>query len=115
MPKPRLIFIIDKDVGMGTCSACAAIFRIEGASKSIKHKLQKKFAKHVSEKHHGRNFRQAVMVAGSGLEDPVRERRYWIQGAYCLSQFSRGQKTTVTPNSQGVSNNFLAGSVEEGY
>ena len=65
MPKPRFIFIIDKDVGMGTCSACAAIFRIEGASKSIKHKLQKKFAKHVSEKHHGRNLRQAVMVAGS--------------------------------------------------
>jgi hypothetical protein len=62
MPKPRLIFIIDKDFGMGTCSACAAIFRVAGASKSVKHKLQKKFAKHASENHPGEEFSQAVMV-----------------------------------------------------
>jgi hypothetical protein len=61
MHKARFIFIIDKDVGMGTCSVCAAIFRVEGASK-IKHKLQKKFAKHVSEKHQGEDFGQAVMT-----------------------------------------------------
>ena len=65
MPKPRFIFIIDKDVGLGTCSACAAIFRVEGGSKSSKRKLEKKFAKHVSDKHTDADLSQAVMIAGN--------------------------------------------------
>ena len=69
MPKPRFIFIIDKDVSMGTCSACAAIFRVEGDSKGIKRKLEKKFAKHVSDKHPGEDFSQAAMIAGDVAKD----------------------------------------------
>jgi len=64
MPKPRFIFIIDKDVGMGTCSACAVIFRVEGNSKNIKRKLEKKFAKHIKHKHTSEDFSQSAMIAG---------------------------------------------------
>ena len=92
MRSPRFIFIIDDDVGMGTCSACAAIFRVEGHSKGIVRKLEKKFAKHVSDRHTGEDFSQGAMIAGDVTKDQPTDRDVGWKLPVVSAKFHDGNK-----------------------
>jgi hypothetical protein len=99
VPKARLIFFIDKDVGIGICSACAAVFI--GGSTRIKRTLEKKFERHVCDKHTSEDFGQPVGIAGNVTKGQLANADIALEVPVVSAKIREGIRLTVKPEPIG--------------